>query len=120
MTTSYRERGGPRWRSLAGDTIVLKGPVVDYRRSGPICLSAANAIYTWIMLTRFGVKAPELDYDSDLGGHPLVCPCGIVRFKVRELEEQRSRIERRGARLGAFCGALRSAASRRSRLSRSC
>jgi len=71
----------------AGGTIVLKGPVVDYRRSGPICLSAANAIYPWIMLTRFGVKAPELDYDADLGGYPLVCPCGIVRFEVRELAE---------------------------------
>ena len=39
------------------------------------------------MLTSFGVKAPELDYDADLDSYPLVGPCGIVSFEVHGLAE---------------------------------
>ena len=70
----------------AGDTLVLEGPSLDYARSGPVCLTAINAIYPWIMMARFGVKSPALDYDDVGDCYRPSCPCGIVRYEIRGVE----------------------------------
>lgn len=70
-----------------GDTLVIVGPAIDYSRSGPVCLTAINAIYPWIMLARFDVHTPALDWDEAGGCYRPACPCGIVRYAVRRLEE---------------------------------
>ena len=74
----------------AGDTLVLEGPALDYARSGPVCLTAINAIYPWIMLARFGVKSPALDYDEAGDCYRPRCPCGIVSYEIRRLEQAQS------------------------------
>jgi uncharacterized repeat protein (TIGR04076 family) len=71
----------------AGDTLVLVGPAIDYSRSGPVCLTAINAIYPWIMLARFDVHTPALDWDEECRCYRPACPCGIVRYSVRRTEE---------------------------------
>ena len=74
----------------AGDTLVLDGPSLDYARSGPVCLTAINAIYPWIMLARFNVKSPALDYDEADDCYRPSCPCGIVSYEIRRLEQAQS------------------------------
>jgi uncharacterized repeat protein (TIGR04076 family) len=69
----------------AGDTLVLDGPAIDYDRSGPVCLTAMNAVYPWIMLARFGVETEVLDYDAEAGCYHAACPCGIVNLEIRRL-----------------------------------
>lgn len=71
----------------AGDTLVIVGPAIDYSRSGPVCLTAINAIYPWIMLARFDVRTPALDWDETGGCYRPECPCGIVRYAIRRLQE---------------------------------
>jgi uncharacterized repeat protein (TIGR04076 family) len=73
------------YKMPAGDVLVLEGPSLDYARSGPICLTAVNAIYPWIMLARFGVKTSALDYDETADCYRPSCPCGIVTYEVRRL-----------------------------------
>jgi uncharacterized repeat protein (TIGR04076 family) len=70
-----------------GDVIILKGPAIDYEKSGPVCVTAINAVYPWIMLTRYGVKTPDLDYDAENGCYHAVCPCGEVYFDIRKINE---------------------------------
>lgn len=70
----------------AGDTLVLEGPSLDYSRSGPVCLTAINAIYPWIMLARFGVRTADLDYDEADDCYHATCPCGIVSFQIRRMK----------------------------------
>ncbi len=64
------------------DVVVLKGPAIVYEQSGPVCLTALNAIYPWIMLSRFDVKTPALDYDTENKCYHAVCPCGTVAFDI--------------------------------------
>ncbi len=71
----------------AGGRILLEGPSVNYDKSGPICLTAINAIYPWIMLARFDVKTSALDYDGENACYHGVCPCGDVKFDIRNLNE---------------------------------
>jgi len=65
-----------------GDVVILKGPAIVCEQSGPVCLTALNAIYPWIMLTRFNVKTDALDYDADNQCYHAVCPCGTVSFDI--------------------------------------
>ena len=68
----------------AGGVLVLEGPRINYEKSGPVCLTALNAIYPWIMVTRFDVKTPALDYDEENACYHGVCPCGIVHFDIKK------------------------------------
>jgi len=65
------------------DTIVLEGPSLNYSKSGPVCITAINAIYPWVMAARFGVKTSALDYDQNNNCYHCVCPCGIVHFDIK-------------------------------------
>lgn len=68
-----------------GDTLILEGPAINYEKSGPVCLTALNAIYPWIMVSRFDVKTDVLDYDTDNQCYHAVCPCGIVSFDIKKI-----------------------------------
>ncbi len=69
----------------AGDVLILEGPSINYEKSGSVCLTALNAIYPWVMLTRFGVKTSVLDYDEQQDCYHAICPCGIVGFDIRNI-----------------------------------
>ncbi len=70
-----------------GDVIILEGPGINYEKSGPVCLTAINAIYPWIMVTRFNVKTDVLDYDRENQCYHGVCPCGSVTFDIKNIGE---------------------------------
>jgi len=67
------------------DLLVLEGPRINYAKSGPICITALNAIYPWVMVTRFDVKTPALDFDSENNCYHCVCPCGTVHFDIQKV-----------------------------------
>jgi uncharacterized repeat protein (TIGR04076 family) len=69
-----------------GDLLVLEGPCINYAKSGPVCITALNAIYPWIMVTRFNVKADALDFDSENNCYHCICPCGTVHFDIEKRE----------------------------------
>lgn len=68
-----------------GDVVILEGPSINYGKSGPVCLTALNAIYPWVMLSRFNVETDVLDYDYDMQCYHAVCPCGIVTFDIKNI-----------------------------------
>jgi uncharacterized repeat protein (TIGR04076 family) len=68
-----------------GDTLILEGPAINYGKSGPVCLTALNAIYPWIMVSRFGVETDVLDYDAKNKCYHGTCPCGIVAFDIKRI-----------------------------------
>ncbi len=70
-----------------GSVLILEGPQINYAKSGPVCVSALNAIYPWIMLARHGIKDPKMDWDESKKCYSVVCPCGIVHFEIRNLRE---------------------------------
>ncbi len=67
------------------DTIILEGPRIDYEKSGPVCITALNAIYPWIMVSRFKVETGALDYDKENQCYHGVCPCGTVHFDIKNI-----------------------------------
>ena len=69
----------------SGSVLILEGPCINYQKSGPVCVTALNAIYPWVMVTRFGVQAQALDYDHENGCYHATCPCGTVSFDIRKL-----------------------------------
>ena len=79
------ESGCPRMPKF--DTLVLEGPSLIYSKSGPVCITALNGIYPWVMATRFDVRSPVLDYDEKNNCYHCVCPCGKVSFDIRKTEE---------------------------------
>lgn len=68
-----------------GDKLYLDGPALDYTRSGPICLTAMNAIYPYVMLARFNVRSEALEWHPATGAYRVSCPCGIVSYEIRPL-----------------------------------
>lgn len=68
-----------------GDILILEGPCINYKKSGPVCVTALNAIYPWVMATRFDVRAEALDYDFQNNCYKANCPCGTVFFEMRKI-----------------------------------
>lgn len=62
-----------------GDEVFINGPLIDYGRSAPMCLSALVAIYPWVMTARLGVASRSLGYQD---GYRLVCPDQLVEFVI--------------------------------------
>lgn len=75
----------------AGDVLVLEGPRINYALSGPVCITALNAIYPWVMVTRFDVEADALDFDRSNSCYHCVCPCGTVHFDIRKVSGGKAR-----------------------------
>ncbi|SBV93570.1 conserved hypothetical protein [uncultured delta proteobacterium] len=68
-----------------GSKMILDGPIINYERTtGPVCLTAVNAIYPWIIVTRFDVFTPDLDFDPAADCYHAVCPCGTVKYDIRK------------------------------------
>jgi uncharacterized repeat protein (TIGR04076 family) len=67
-----------------GDVVYLKGPLIDYERSAPLCLSALVGIYPWVMTARFGIESAHLGHDD---GYRVTCPDGLVQFRVAPAPE---------------------------------
>ena len=64
---------------ITGDTVFLKGPLIDYERSSPICVTALLGIYPWVMASRFGIESKNLDWDN---GYRIWCPEKSVEFSI--------------------------------------
>ena len=62
-----------------GDEVFLQGPLIDYQKSAPMCLSALVAIYPWVMTARLGVASRSLGYQD---GYHLICPDQLVEFVI--------------------------------------
>ncbi len=62
-----------------GATVYLNGSLIDYRESAPMCVTALNGIYPWIMTARFGIKSSAMGYDT---GYRVSCPDKLVEFTV--------------------------------------
>lgn len=69
-----------------GDVIILEGPQINYSKSGPVCITALNAIYPWIMISRYGIKAENMDWDDQNSCYHGVCPCGTVVFDIKNIK----------------------------------
>ncbi len=66
-----------------GDSIYLKGPMIDKEKSENICVTALTAIYPWVMTARFGVESKNLEFDE--GCYKVWCPEKLVEFTIRSL-----------------------------------
>ena len=67
-----------------GDSLYLKGPMIDKDKSDSICLTALIAIYPWVMTSRFGVESKNLDFDR--GCYKVWCPEKLVEFSIRTIK----------------------------------
>ena len=68
-----------------GATIYLNGPLIDYDRSAPVCVSALVGIYPWVMTARFGIESEKLGHTP--AGYRLCCPDRLVEFSVTTCRE---------------------------------
>lgn len=66
-----------------GDSIFLKGPLIDNEKSAPICITALLAIYPWVMTSRFGIESKNLDWDNE---YRVWCPEKLVEFTITRPE----------------------------------
>jgi len=62
-----------------GATVYLNGPVIDYRESSPVCVTALAGIYPWIMTARFGIESAAMGFD---GAYRVSCPDKLVEFAI--------------------------------------
>jgi uncharacterized repeat protein (TIGR04076 family) len=64
----------------SGDTVYLNGPLIDYERSAPVCVTALAGIYPWVVTARFGIESEKLGHGE--GGYRLTCPDGLVEILI--------------------------------------
>lgn len=62
-----------------GAEVHLQGPLIDYARSAPVCVTALAAVYPWVMTARFGIESAHLGHAD---GYKVVCPDGLVEFRI--------------------------------------
>lgn len=63
----------------AGGSVYLDGPVIDYARSAPVCVTALLGIYPYIMTARFGIESEKMGHND---GYHVCCPDKLVEFVV--------------------------------------
>ncbi|HOO89240.1 MAG TPA: TIGR04076 family protein [Syntrophales bacterium] len=68
-----------------GDSVYLNGPILDGKKSGPVCVTALLSIYPWIMSARFGIESDHLGWKD---GYKVCCPDGLVEFRVTFLDKE--------------------------------
>ncbi|TWJ32636.1 TIGR04076 family protein [Geobacter argillaceus] len=68
-----------------GATVYLNGPLIDYERSAPVCVSALVGIYPWVMTARFGIESEKLGHTP--AGYRLCCPDKLVEFSITACTE---------------------------------
>ena len=62
-----------------GGNVYLDGPMIDYARSAPVCVTALLAIYPFIMTSRFGIESEKMGHND---GYRVCCPDKLVEFVV--------------------------------------
>lgn len=72
-------------RVKKGDTIYLTGPMIDFEKSSPICITALLGIYPWIMTSRFGIESANLEWRD---GYRVWCPEKLVEFNITYLDQE--------------------------------
>ncbi|GBC62904.1 TIGR04076 family protein [Desulfonema ishimotonii] len=68
----------------AGSEIFLKGSLIDYEKSAPICVTALTGIYPWVLTSRFGIKSDHLEWTPE--GYRVWCPEKLVEFAILPCE----------------------------------
>jgi uncharacterized repeat protein (TIGR04076 family) len=66
-------------KMVEGDTVFLKGPMLETDESSPLCVTALLAIYPWVFASRFGIKSKDLGWDN---GYHVWCPEKLVEFSI--------------------------------------
>jgi uncharacterized repeat protein (TIGR04076 family) len=66
-----------------GDTVFLKGPIIDREHSSDVCITALLGIYPWVMAARFGIESATLEWDD---GYRVWCPEKLVQFHIRPVD----------------------------------
>lgn len=67
-----------------GSRILLNGPLLDYEKSSPVCVTALTGIYPWVVAARFGIASETLEWRED--GYRVWCPEKQVEFAIRPVE----------------------------------
>jgi len=67
---------------------VLKGPVIDYENSAPMCITALTGIYPWVMAARFGIASGTLEWSA--GGYRVWCPEKLVEFEISPFDDAKT------------------------------
>lgn len=62
-----------------GGSVYLDGPMIDYARSAPLCVTALLGIYPFIMTSRFGIESEKMGHKD---GYRVSCPDRLVEFVV--------------------------------------
>lgn len=62
-----------------GGSVYLDGPMIDYTRSAPVCVTALLGIYPFVMTARFGIESKKLGHND---GYRVCCPDKLVEFIV--------------------------------------
>lgn len=62
-----------------GDTVFLKGPMLESDKSSSICVTALLSIYPWVFTSRFGITSRDLGWDN---GYHIWCPEKLVEFTI--------------------------------------
>ena len=71
-----------------GESVYLDGPMIDYQRSAPVCVTALLGIYPFIMASRFGIESEHMGHND---GYRVCCPDKLVEFVVSTcLDNERS------------------------------
>ncbi|MGB9080869.1 MAG: hypothetical protein WCD00_06180, partial [Desulfuromonadaceae bacterium] len=45
-----------------GGSVYLDGPMIDYARSAPVCVTALLGIYPFVMTSRFGIESEKMGH----------------------------------------------------------
>lgn len=62
-----------------GESVYLNGPMIDYERSAPVCVTALLGIYPFVMTARFGIESEKMGHND---GYHVCCPDRLVEFVV--------------------------------------
>lgn len=62
-----------------GGSVYLDGPMIDYARSAPVCVTALLGIYPFVMTSRFGIESEKMGHRD---GYRVCCPDRLVEFIV--------------------------------------
>lgn len=64
-----------------GDQIIIDGPLIDFDKSGNVCVTALNAMYPFVFALRKKVTLEALGFEGEV---TVQCPdyCAPVVFKL--------------------------------------
>lgn len=69
-----------------GAEVFLEGPLINYEKSAPICVTALLGIYPWVLTSRFGIKSENLEWEES--GYRVWCPEKMVEFAITPCDSE--------------------------------